>query len=147
MKAKVKVNDGDTVEIELTPEQITEYERKSKGFRSIKTVEDAFEFLGINYQEWLDKRNNLEPHEIAYGQLTIIAKALNGGEWMTYDDTDKYKYYPWFHAKGSGSGFAFDDYGCGGAYSGVGSRLCSKSREIAEYAGKQFLNIYNQYIN
>lgn len=146
MKTTIEIN-GKKVEITLTKEQVAEIRNKAIDFRDIKTVEDAFEFLGIKYSEWLDKYKELPCDVIAYMQLTHIVKAINGGEWMNYDDTDEYKYYPYFNASGSALGFSCYDCTCDCSGSLVGSRLVFKTREMAEYAGKQFLNIYNQYIN
>lgn len=146
MKTTIQIN-GKDVEITLTPQQVAEIKRKTTDYRDIKTVEDAFAFLGINHTEWLELNMGLDDHVKAYIQLTYVAKALNGGEWMNYEDIDEYKYYPYFNASGSGSGFSYDGYDCDYSYSVVGSRLTFKTREMAEYAGKQFLNLYNQYIN
>ncbi|GAB3511804.1 hypothetical protein [Emticicia fontis] len=149
IKIKVPVSGIDT-EIELTEAQVKELFEKSKkpfDFRDIKTVEDAFSFLSIDYAEFLEKHKDLDPHALAYLQLVHIIKALNGGDWMDYSDTNVAKYYPWFNASGSASGFSYHDYGYGNSLSGVGSRLTCKSAEIAKYAGTQFIEIYNQYIN
>ncbi|MBA4852039.1 hypothetical protein [Emticicia sp. BO119] len=146
MKAIAEHN-GKKVEILLTPDQEAEVRRQTFDYKTITTVEDAFSFLDINYTEWLEKHKELPSDVLAYMQLTHITKAINGGEWMTYESTNEYKYYPWFYAKGSPSGFSYCGYVSVNDYSRVGSRLTFKSREIAIYAGKQFIEIYNQYIN
>lgn len=146
MKATI-IHNGKTVEVLLTPEQEAEVKRQAFNYQDIKTVEDAFDFLGVNYEEWLELNMGLDDHVKAYIQLTYVAKALNGGEWMNYEDIDEYKYYPYFNASGSAPGFSCLDCGCVRSHSRVGSRLTFKTREMAEYAGKQFLNLYNQCIN
>lgn len=146
MKAIAEHN-GKKVEVFLNDEQVAEVKRKTTDYKDIKTVEDAFSFLGINYTEWLEKHKELPSDVLAYMQLTHISKAINGGEWMTYENTNEYKYYPWFYAKGSPSGFSFGVCGYVRGNSSVGSRLTFKTREMAIYAGKQFIEIYNQYIN
>jgi hypothetical protein len=45
----------------------------------------------------------------------------------------------------SGSGLSYDVYDYWRAVASVGSRLCFKSRELAEYAGKQFIDIYTDF--
>lgn len=143
MKAKVNYNDKE-VEIELTAEQLEKINNTKFGdYRDIQTFEDACEAIG---EEWAEP-NDLPADIIAYMKLRIIAKALNGGTWMTYQDTDEPKYYPYFNATGSASGFSY--FGCGYGHSTtyVGSRLTFKTNDIAKYAGTQFLEIYNQYIN
>ena len=143
MKATINQN-GREVEIDLTPEQIEKVKSAKFGdYRDIATFEDACSAVGIEWKE----PEQLPTDVVAYMKLRIIAKALNGGDWMNYKDTNEYKYYPWFNASGSAPGFSFDDFGYVNSVSCVGSRLVFKSEEIAKYAGKQFLEIYNQYIN
>ena len=100
---------------------------------------------------------------IAYLKLRIIAAALNEG-WEPQFTEDECRYYPWFEfftqselnamsddEKGRVVGRAsHNSYASGGlAYASannassisngsVGSRLAFKTRELAEYAGKQF---------
>jgi hypothetical protein len=143
MKAKINQN-GREVEIDLTPEQIEIVKSAKFGdYRDITTFEEACEAVGIKWEEPI----GLPVDVIAYMKLRIIAKALNGGSWMTYKDTDEGKYYPYFNASGSAAGFSYDvcTYVRSGSF--VGSRLTFKTADIAKYAGTQFLEIYNQYIN
>lgn len=143
MKAFVNIDDR-KVELELTPDQ-EELIRSHKygDYRDIKTFEDACASVGI---QWIEPES-LPDDVVAYMKLRIICQALNGGKWMDYSDTDETKYYPWFNASGSASGFSCGGYGCVHSLSHVGSRLVYASSEMAKYAGNQFLNIYNQYIN
>lgn len=143
MKAKVNYNDKE-VEIELTEEQLEKINNTKFGdYRDIRTFEDACEALG---KKWAEPKG-LAVDIIAYMKLRIIAKALNGGSWMTYQDTDEGKYYPYFNATGSASGFSYFGFSYGRSSSNVGSRLTFKTADIAKHAGTQFLEIYNQYIN
>ena len=82
---------------------------------------------------------------IAHYKLTIIAEALNDGwqpDWKNYDQG---KYYPWFEVTKSGFSFVIVDYDYWNA--NAGSRLCFRSRELAEYAGKLFTDIYNDFLS
>lgn len=121
--------------------------KEIKSYKDIRTFEDACLSIGIDPKQFHSENKNLTEDTYAYEQLKVISKALNGGEHMDYSDEDEYKYYPWFNALGSSSGFSFIDYVYDYTVSYVGSRLTYKSREIAEYAGKTFLDIYNKYIN
>lgn len=143
MKAFVNIDDR-KVELELTPEQEELIKNHKYGdYRDIKTFEDACLTVGI---EWIEPES-LPDDVVAYMKLRIICQALNGGKWMDYSDTDEAKYYPWFNASGSGVGFSCNDCGSDVSGSHVGSRLVFASSEMAKYAGNQFLDIYNQYIN
>lgn len=146
MKTTITIN-GKPVEIELTKEQVDQIKKQSTHYTDIKTFEDACDFVGVDSEEFEESYGHLPPHVYAYMQLAIICQALNGGTYMDYGNTDEYKYYPYFYAKGSSRGFSFDNYFCGHSTSGVTSRLTYKSSEIAKYAGEQFLDIYDKYIN
>ena len=109
-------------------------------------------------------------HIKAQLKLEIITLALNEG-WQHIPDGRHYAYWPWFclytageiadmGKKGAeeraminatdvsdvfaGLGFAFS----GGAWSGsdadFGSRLAYKSRELARYSGKQFIELWKE---
>ena len=104
--------------------------------------------LTINDFSFLPPRDR--ESAFAYHQLTIIAVALNEGWEPDWSNNSQYKYYPWFEYKkglaGGGSGFSFDVYVYDVSTSTVGSRLVFKSRELAEYAAKQFEDIYNKFL-
>lgn len=115
--------------------------------------------------------NNL--HLFAYTRIAIIAEALNEG-WRPEYTENEYRYYPWFglytqeeydemddddkeccRFVGRLSGYASAHGGlvCVGAFSGsarsytnVGSRLAFKSRDLAIYCGKQFIDIWINYL-
>lgn len=113
----------------------------------VKTFEDACRELGISKIELGITGMDEDQESIeAYAKLIIIARALNEGWQPDWSDQSQYKYVPWFEHK-SGFGLSYD--GCDRWYSHttVGSRLCYKSRQLAEYAGKQFADIYNQYLS
>jgi hypothetical protein len=108
----------------------------------VKTYEDACKVLGLNPSDQLPSTNSKDAAAIiAYAKLFIIARALNEGWVPDWNNSSQYKYYPWFDMR-AGSGFSNDVYGGSYTTSGVGSRLCFKSEELARYAGKQFLSIY-----
>ncbi len=115
----------------------------------IKTYEDACEELSIKpLNEITLMELGLTKHDIAYQKLATIIKALNEGWIPNVCDDDVYRWYPWFRPNGSPSSFAFDssDYLCSTASAGSGSRLCLKSEELANYVGKQFLDLWKQHI-
>lgn len=109
----------------------------------IKTFEDACAELGLTTSDVVHKNDTCD--EVAYKQLKTIAKALNENWKPDWNNTSEYKYYPWFEYK-KGIGFVFDVCGYDIQRSGVGSRLCFKNRELAEYAAKQFQSIYNDFL-
>lgn len=115
----------------------------------IKTYEDACKEIGetpINEKELLSL--GMTQDEIVYRKLKTITKALNEGWIADVCNSDISRWYPYFAPKGSPSSFAFDDsdYGSSDAYAGSGSRLCFKSEELSKYAGKQFLELWKEFI-
>lgn len=112
----------------------------------VKSFEDACGILGLHsYSEipFEDPQTKDQEAVNAYAKLFIIAKALNEGWVPDWNNSSQTKFYPWFDMR-AGSGFSY--HGCDGSHtaSRVGSRLCYKSRELAEYVGKQFLAIYKE---
>jgi hypothetical protein len=114
----------------------------------IKTYEAACKALGIDPEKSLPKVTGVpKQHKdaiVAHAKLVIITEALNEGWKPNWKDSGEYKYYPWFNMS-SGSGLSFHDCVGWDSRSTVGSRLCFKSRALAEYAGKQFKKLYEQY--
>lgn len=112
----------------------------------IKTYEDACRALG---EAPLNKLScfisALTQDEIFYRRLKTITKALNEDWTPDWSDGDQKKWVPYFNTS---SGFAFDDadYRYSAPPAGYGSRLCFKSEELAEYAGRQFTDLYRGFI-
>lgn len=109
----------------------------------VKTFEDACRELGIDPLQFSTTCAGDSADEIAYKQIKIIARALNEGWTPNWDNASEYKYYPWFHMRG---GFSYANCDCWHQFSGVGSRLCFRTSELAEYAGKQFTAIYKAFM-
>lgn len=115
--------------------------------------------------------NNL--HLFAYARLVIIAEVLNEG-WKPKFDGDECRYYPWFYiytkkeyeeldedekkdcrvvgrsdsnAVANG-GVVYAYASSASSHSGTdnGSRLAFKTRELAEYCGKQFIDIWEKFL-
>lgn len=113
----------------------------------IQTLQDALDYTGETLESFNKRTQYDADHEKAYKELCIISLALNEGKRMDYSNTKVYKYYPYFYAAGSGSGFSCGDYDCDGVDSHVGSRLCVDTSEKAAYMGKQFIKTFDRYIN
>ena len=141
----------------------------------IKTFEDACKELGeehlfvkqYNSNEMADVDTNLD----AYLKLRIICAALNEG-WNPKFTTDEYRYYPWFElitkeeiddmneedkcrvvCRSNNSAVAIGGlvyanayYVSSYAYTNCASRLVFKSNDLAEYAGKQFIDIWADFV-
>lgn len=134
------INSG-VVKFTPIPKSITE---------RIKTIEDAINELGEDDEEVAELRKlliaNITSHILYRQQAVVIAKALNEGWVPDYTNSKQNKFEPRFYYDSSAGSFVSDD----GAYwrtnSSVGSRLCFKSKELAEYFGKQFIEIHRKYL-
>lgn len=109
-----------------------------------KTFQDCCEEVGEDHDAFMAAVKGLPKDEAAYRMLKIIRSALNEGHIPNWDDSSEYKYWPVF--KMSKFGFSRSDCDYWRTNATAGSRLCFKSRELAEYAGTQFLAIYQDYI-
>lgn len=121
---------------------------------AIETFDDACKALGLDPQTAVPVVSGMpEKHQkaiIAHAKLVIVAEALNEGWTPDWNNGQWDKYYPWFDfetPKGSWSrGFSFLGFAFVRAFSFVGSRLCFKSGELAEYARTQFIELYREYM-
>lgn len=120
----------------------------------VKTYEDACKVLGVEpINEQNAKAQGFRSDEIARRKLETIAAALNEGWKPDWNNTDQYKYYPYFYiqenAKGKGSaGLSFASTDTAAAYTSayLGSRLCFYASRLARYASNQFTDLYEQIL-
>ena len=136
----------------------------------VKTFEDACNELGEEHsyvQEYRGVANinfDFTQDIIAYLKLRIICAALNDG-WKPTNSDGECRYYPWFYIytkkeyeklnkdeKKECRGLSHSNaYACvsvqtlsSGANSS--SRIAFKTKELAEYCGKQFIDIWSDYL-
>ena len=111
----------------------------------IKTFEDAREETGRpDVPDFSMLPKDMRKHFEALYKMIVIAEALNEGWIPNWDNANECKYYPYFVM--SSSSFAFVSALCdfSVACAGCGSRLRFKTRELAEYAGKQFIELWKE---
>lgn len=115
--------------------------------------------------EWMGK------DVVALLKLRIITEALNEG-WHPKFTEDEYRYYPWFciytkeeydnfseeekrrcvgragSSAGAGGGLVCASAGGASSYSVTsdGARLAFSNRDLAEYAGRQFIDIWADFV-
>lgn len=143
MKITVEVN-GKPVEIELTQDQVAKVKNQKITDR-IKTFADVLQALPEKRRDkWAAACANLDNQGIANEKVKLISEVLNEGVEMDAFNQSQIKYYPWFEVKGNA--FVFGDFNFWHSSSCVGSRLCFKSAELATYAGKQFIGIYQDLL-
>nr|UWI25000.1 MAG: hypothetical protein [Bacteriophage sp.] len=112
----------------------------------VKSFEDACQVLGIstNVPEVKGLPRKHQKAIIANYKLIVIAEALNEGWKPNWQDSDEYKYYPWFDMSNpAGVGFSNTSYAASSTSAHIGSRLCLKNRELAIYFGQTFTDLFN----
>ena len=141
--------------------------------RELDKRAESNEGIALLLADYESNADNIKTNSTkAYMKLCIIAAALNEG-WEPKFTTGEYRYYPWFclytqkeidkmdeekkkslvlfggsSSNGACCGLAFA--GSDGAWSDAGSslsaRLAVKTDELAEYFGKQFIDIWADYV-
>ena len=115
--------------------------------------------------EWMGK------DVVAFLKLRIITEALNEG-WHPKFTEDEYRYYPWFYiytkeeydnfseeekrrcvgrAVGNANAngglvYAYARYASSYSDASYGARLAFSNRDLAEYAGRQFIDIWTDFV-
>lgn len=113
----------------------------------IKTYEDACRELDIPLTP--ERCEHMTEDELAYYSLKVIVKALNEGWEPDWSNQYQEKWYPWFEATGTnhaGLSFSYSSRPVSLTTAHFGSRLCFKTKAIAEYAGTQFIKHYEKYL-
>lgn len=141
----------------------------------VKTFDDAVSVLGNDNQAVIDyyaiADATCADDILAFAKLRVIAEALNERGKPGFDD-EEYRYYPWFYVytkkeyekldddekkmcrvvgRAGGSVYrrlAYADANYASSYSNTdcGGRLAFKTRELAEYCGRQFIDIWERYL-
>lgn len=112
----------------------------------VKSFEDACQVLGIstNVPEVKGLPRKHQKAIIANYKLIVIAEALNEGWKPNWQDSDEYKYYPWFDMSNpAGVGYSNATHTASFTTANFGSRLCLKNRELAIYFGQTFTDLFN----
>lgn len=120
----------------------------------VKTYEDACKVLGVEpINEQNAKAQGFRSDEIARRKLETIAAALNEGWKPDWNNTNQYKYYPYFYIQENAKGKGFAGLSCASTLSAasstdayIGSRLCFYASRLARYAGNQFTDLYEQIL-
>ena len=145
---------------------------KPKDIRDrVKTFEDACTVLGIDPDEWKKKHLMFDKDVLAYLKLRVITQALNEG-WYPKFTEDERRYYPWFYIltqeeydnlsaeekrrcvgraynnANAYGGLVYADagYASSGSNACGGARLAFSNYDLAVYAGKQFIDIWADFV-
>lgn len=133
----------------------------------VKTFRDACREVGIDPTQYISKYDGEAADVIAYMKLRVICKALNEG-WTPRFVEGEWRYFPYFYLytdeeirnmseeeksrvvfrsydsadANGGVSFAYAYYYSARVNASIGSGLAFKTREIAGYAGRQFIDLW-----
>ena len=127
----------------------------------VKTFEDACHESGIDPEQYMSKYEDEPADVIAYMKLRVICKALNEG-WTPQFVKGEWRFFPYFRLYTNeeisrmseeeksrvvyrSSYNAYANCDSMSIFASVGSRLAFKTSELAEYAGKQFIDIWADF--
>ena len=159
----------------FTPKDITEriktFEDACKELN--RRAEDGDETASLLLADYESNADNIKmPETLAYMKACIIVRALNEG-WEPKFVNGEYRYYPWFYLYTQEEIDRMDEedrskllsvgggahYGsrCGlssarshnafsYSHASFGARLAFKTSELAEYAGRQFIEIWSDLV-
>lgn len=139
-------------------------------FRSIKTINDACEKAGIDFNAFMAIIDPLPEHLRALAAMEVIVKALND-DWVNPLDGETWCYYPWIYVydniemakvlretpgredlirfkrpDGScGLAYAYSYYAWSISSAIFGSRLACKDRETCLYLVQNFKDLLAMY--
>ena len=115
----------------------------------IKTFEDAMAATGrTEMPDFSTFPAEMRKHFEALFKMVVIVEALNEGWKPDVCDKNVCRWYPWFRPNGSPGSFAFcgSVFDNGYANAGSGSRLVLKSKELADYCGMQFVELWKEML-
>lgn len=117
--------------------------------QQIKSYEDACAYNGkqpIDEQALISL--GITPKQIAGIKLEEITLALNKGKSVDIFNGER-RYYPWFWTYNDPAAFAFYDSGYVNAHAvaGSGSRLAYREKAASDYSGRQFPELWKEYLS
>ncbi|MEG0899045.1 MAG: hypothetical protein RSF40_04960 [Oscillospiraceae bacterium] len=113
----------------------------------VDSYDAALKYLGRDRGGMLGIADKHAKAMMAMYQLITTAEAWNKADEFVpdFDNTNQYKWFPWFSKQGT-AGFVSEemDYTTTSAY--FGSRLCFKTKKRATQFGKQFIDLWNDFL-
>lgn len=142
-------------------------------YTTIKTYEDACIALGENPLDEQALAEKVPAHIIALMKLETVSRALWGRAFQPKPDPNgrEIYYYPWFvlwtkeeiermdkdqvgallaayahSGTNAGFGYLHTSARSSGSYASIGFRLCQETEDAARYFGRQFAELWGEYL-
>lgn len=142
---KIEIPEGFKVD-EFNPESgIIKFKPIPQNIKDrIKTLDDVYNYHDIDKDEFNRSFKSCTEDEIAYKHLKLITSALNEGWEPDWGNGQWDKWFNWFNMPSKNGRFSFHDSYDQRSNSDCAARLCFKSKELAEHAANQFLEVYEK---
>ena len=142
------------IEIKEINQVVTNFEEARKYLDGNANFTISKNLLSSNMQDITRLVNDINPKHakamVAMYKLITIAEAWNKADNFVpaFSDRNQGKWFPWFTYSDDVAGFVYTDTfkTALSAYAHWGSRLCFKSEERAIQFGKQFIDLWNDYL-
>lgn len=115
----------------------------------VNTISEVYKRLGrkeLTIEDFAFLPENKRVKALNFQHIQVLEELFNE-DWKTdWTNNNEYKWYPYFEFKKGSDCWCFC-IACDRSCSSLIVPAFYKSREITEYIGKTFLNIYSDYIN
>ncbi len=105
----------------------------------VRLIADAYNAVGKS------RMIDSNPRIVAFHDLMVIAEALNEKWIANWGNETQHTWYPLFYMHPT-KGLEFEGANAATTRSYAGSNLCFRSKELAEYAAKQFIDVYKKFM-
>ncbi len=143
LEKELKATESKASKLRVSIQKIKDANKPKNIMDLVKSFNDACKLKKVKPESIYNSKLDT-PDEIAYKKLKFAIGVLNEGHKFSMKPNEN-RYYVWFDIS---SGFVFGNTNCAysDADSGSASRLCFKTRELAEYSAKILLNEYKAFI-
>lgn len=114
--------------------------------KRITSFEDACAELKLNPDKI---KSSMRAHEVAFEKLTIIIKALDGKKYNQLSGENMERWYPIFYRRKNGAMIIFKESALveDEALTAANTPLLTlKNKMLSDYCGRQFLDLWRQYL-
>lgn len=140
------ISNNKTAVITILEEVFPDYVNNDP-LRKIKTWRDVLNAAGKEELEILPFKNPINKAQIsinAVAKIQLISQVFNEDWIEDFNNSNQYKWFPWFQ-KAPGVWVFYRSY-CYGSCSSLGFGFYFKSEEVSNYVGRQFIDIYKEYL-
>lgn len=114
----------------------------------VQTLDDIYKILGKKREDLIPHKNpktKQQKSQNALVDIQSITEVYNEGKELDWNNSNQYKYIPYFHKNSGGWVFSSCDSFSSSCSASFG--LYFFSSKLAIDAGKKFIKVYNEYLS